>query len=87
MRLSGPGYSGAGAEKAHFGMPRHPVHDGRMPVHVERVELPGIGLRHDILTLDGRRLSVVSFATEGANSPSATKTIPDRADETIELTG
>ncbi|GAA1976363.1 cation:proton antiporter regulatory subunit [Microbacterium pumilum] len=57
-----------------------------MPVHVERVELPGIGVRHDILTVDGRRLSVVSFRDGGRELALSDEDDPDRADETIELT-
>lgn len=62
------------------------MHDGRMPVHVNRVELPGIGVRHDILTADGRRLSVVSFRDGGRELAISDEDDPDRADETIELT-
>ncbi len=57
-----------------------------MPVHVERVELPGIGVRHDILTADGRRLSVISFRDGGRELALSDEDDPDRADETIELT-
>ena len=57
-----------------------------MPVHVERVELPGIGVRHDILTADGRRLSVVSFRDGGRELALSDEDDPDRADETIGLT-
>ena len=57
-----------------------------MPVHVERVELPGIGVRHDILTVDGRRLSVVSFRDGGRELALSDEDDPDRADEVIDLT-
>ena len=57
-----------------------------MPVHVERVVLPGIGVRHDILTVDGRRLSVVSFRDGGRELALSDEYDPDRADETIALT-
>ena len=57
-----------------------------MPVHVERVVLPGIGVRHDILTADGRRLSVVSFRDGGRELAISDEDDPDRADETIALT-
>jgi TrkA domain protein len=65
---------------------RDAVHDGRMPVHVERVELPGIGVRHDLFTADGRRLSVVSFRDGGRELALSDEDDPDRADEMIELT-
>ena len=57
-----------------------------MPVHVERVVLPGIGVRHDILTADGRRLSVISFRDGGRELALSDQDDPDRADETIALT-
>jgi TrkA domain protein len=57
-----------------------------MPVHVERAELPGIGVRHDILTDEGRRLSVVSFRDGGRQLALSDEDDPDRADETIDLT-
>ncbi|GAA1996682.1 cation:proton antiporter regulatory subunit [Microbacterium ulmi] len=57
-----------------------------MPVHVERAELPGIGVRHDILTESGRRLSVVSFRDGDRELAIADEDDPDRALETIELT-
>ncbi|MEZ3160795.1 TrkA C-terminal domain-containing protein [Microbacterium sp. BWT-B31] len=57
-----------------------------MPVHVERAELPGIGVRHDILTDEGRRLSVVNMRDGGRVLAISDEDDPDRADESIELT-
>ncbi len=57
-----------------------------MPVHVERVELPGIGIRHDLFTVDGRRLSVLTHRDGGRELALSDEDDPDRADETIELT-
>lgn len=57
-----------------------------MPVHVERAELPGIGVRHDILTDEGRRLSVVNFRDGGRQLAISDEDDPDRADESIDLT-
>lgn len=57
-----------------------------MPVHVERVELPGIGVRHDIHTDEGRRLSVVNLRDGGRELALADADDPDRADESISLT-
>lgn len=57
-----------------------------MPVHVERADLPGIGVRHDILTSDGRRLSVVNLREGGRELAIADEDDPDRAVESIELT-
>ncbi len=34
-----------------------------MGVRIERVDLPGIGVRNDILTRNGRRLSVITYRT------------------------
>src|SRR6187431_3004414 len=84
---AGPGYASGPAPRHRDSDPRLlEVHDGRMPVHVERVVLPGIGVRHDILTADGRRLSVVSFRDGGRELALSDEDDPDRADETITLT-
>jgi TrkA domain protein len=61
-------------------------HDGRMPAHVERAELPGIGVRHDIVTDGGRRLSVLNLRDGGRELALADEDDPDRASETIALT-
>src|SRR6187431_2080326 len=60
-------------------------HDGRMPAHVERTELPGIGVRHDIVTDQRRRLSVLNLRDGGRELAIADEDDPDRASETIEL--
>jgi TrkA domain protein len=57
-----------------------------MPVHVERADLPGIGVRHDILTDEGSRLSVINFRDGGRELALADEDDPDRASETIVLT-
>ncbi|HAS32614.1 MULTISPECIES: cation:proton antiporter regulatory subunit [Microbacterium] len=57
-----------------------------MPVHVERAELPGIGIRHDILTDDGRRLSVVNFRDGGREIAISDEDDPDRCGDTLALT-
>ncbi|WP_431804724.1 cation:proton antiporter regulatory subunit [Microbacterium sp. bgisy203] len=57
-----------------------------MPVHVERAELPGIGVRHDVLTSEGRRVSVVNFRDGGRELALSDPDDPDRTDETVELT-
>ncbi|MFT4214840.1 MAG: TrkA C-terminal domain-containing protein [Microbacterium sp.] len=56
-----------------------------MSVHVERAELPGIGVRHDILTSGGRRLSIVNYRDGERELAIADDNDPDRAAETIEL--
>lgn len=57
-----------------------------MPVHVERTDLPGIGVRHDILTASGRRLSIVSQRDGGRELALSDVDDPDRAFDAIELT-
>ncbi|HWM15937.1 MAG TPA: potassium transporter TrkA, partial [Microbacterium sp.] len=57
-----------------------------MPAHVERAELPGIGVRHDIVTDAGRRLSVLNLRDGGRELALADQDDPDRASETIDLT-
>lgn len=57
-----------------------------MPAHVERAELPGIGVRHDIVTDGGRRLSVLNLRDGGRELALADEDDPDRASETIALT-
>ena len=57
-----------------------------MPAHVERADLPGIGVRHDILTHEGRRLSVINFRDGGRELALADEDDPDSASETIVLT-
>ncbi|HVL61474.1 MAG TPA: TrkA C-terminal domain-containing protein [Microbacterium sp.] len=56
-----------------------------MPAHVERTELPGIGVRHDIVTDQRRRLSVLNLRDGGRELAIADEDDPDRASETIEL--
>ena len=57
-----------------------------MPVHVERAELPGIGVRHDIETAAGRRLSVITFRDGGRELAIADEDDPDRTAQTVALT-
>ena len=57
-----------------------------MPVHVERVDLPGIGTRHDVLTAGGRRLSVISLRDGGREIAFADEDDPDRCVGAIPLT-
>ncbi|GAA3200103.1 cation:proton antiporter regulatory subunit [Microbacterium terregens] len=56
-----------------------------MPAHVERAELPGIGVRHDIVTEEGRRLSVLNLRDGGRQLALSDEDDPDRAGETITL--
>lgn len=56
-----------------------------MTVHVERAELPGIGVRHDLLTEQGRRLSVISFREGGREIAVGDDSDPDKVIATVEL--
>ena len=55
-----------------------------MPVNVERTELPGIGIRHDVETAAGRRLSIVTDG--GRELAVADPHDPDRAELSLEIT-
>jgi TrkA domain protein len=57
-----------------------------MPAHVERTVLPGIGIRLDINTEAGRRLSVINFRDGSREIAIADQDDPDRAEETLALT-
>jgi len=57
-----------------------------MPAHVERAELPGIGVRHDINTEAGRRVSVINFRDGRRELAIADEDDPDSAEETVSLT-
>ncbi|MBW9109426.1 cation:proton antiporter regulatory subunit [Microbacterium trichothecenolyticum] len=57
-----------------------------MSVHVERAELAGIGVRHDLETSAGRRLSVITFRDGGRELAVADVRDPDRAAQTLALT-
>lgn len=57
-----------------------------MPVNVERTELPGIGIRHDVRTAAGRRLSVITFRDGGRELAVADPHDPDRAEVAVEIT-
>ncbi|MEQ1734931.1 MAG: TrkA C-terminal domain-containing protein [Rhodoglobus sp.] len=64
-----------------------------MPVRIERVDLPGLGTRNDVITKGGRRVSVVSLrdgerelALFDADDPdSSTDSIPLTDDEAAAL--
>ncbi len=57
-----------------------------MAVHVERADLPGIGVRHDIETDEGRRVSVITLREGGREISLSDKDDPDRAGERMNLT-
>ncbi|WP_210508535.1 cation:proton antiporter regulatory subunit [Naasia sp. SYSU D00057] len=57
-----------------------------MSVRIERVELPGIGTRHDVLTDSGRRVGVVSYRTGERDLALFDIDDPDAASDTVTLT-
>lgn len=54
---------------------------------VEETRLPGIGLRHDLVTAAGRRIAVVSQRTGARSIVLYDRDDPDAAAATVELTG
>ncbi len=57
-----------------------------MGVRVERVDLPGIGVRHDVLTESGRRISVVSHRSGERDLALFDLDDPDSSSVSIPLT-
>jgi TrkA domain protein len=55
-------------------------------VRIEKVDLPGIGVRHDLLTESGRRLSVVSHRDGDRDVALFSEDDPDSSSESIPLT-
>jgi TrkA domain protein len=58
----------------------------RVRVRVEQVELPGIGVRHDLLTEGGRRIGVVSHRSGKRDLVVFDPDDPDACTEQIALT-
>lgn len=57
-----------------------------MRVRVEQVELPGIGMRHDLVTEGGRRIGVVSHRTGQRDLVVFDRADPDACTEQVVLT-
>lgn len=57
-----------------------------MSVRVEKVDLPGIGTRHDVVTADGRRIGVVSHRTGERELALFDRNDPDASSDSVELT-
>ncbi len=55
-------------------------------MEVEETRLPGIGLRHDLVTASGRRIGVVSQSTGARHVVLYDEVDPDAAAATVELT-
>lgn len=56
-----------------------------MSVRIEKVELPGIGTRHDVITEAGRRIGVVSHRSGKRELAVFDVDDPDAATDSIEL--
>lgn len=57
-----------------------------MGVRIEKVDLPGIGTRHDLLTASGRRLSVITERDGNHSLAFLDRDDPDSTSDSIELT-
>ena len=57
-----------------------------MGARVQRVDLPGIGMRHDLLTAGGRRISVVSHRSGERDLAIFDRDDPDSSSDSIALT-
>ncbi len=57
-----------------------------MGVRIEKVELPGIGVRHDLVTESGRRVSVVSYRDGARDLALFDVADPDSCRDSIPLT-
>lgn len=57
-----------------------------MGVRIERVDLPGIGVRNDILTAGGRRISVITYRSGERDIALFDSDDPDACTESIALT-
>ncbi len=56
-----------------------------MVARVERTDLPGIGIRHDVLSGSGRRISVITYRDGGHEVAISDAADPDRAAATVRL--
>ncbi|WP_349902864.1 cation:proton antiporter regulatory subunit [Parafrigoribacterium humi] len=57
-----------------------------MGARVQRVDLPGIGMRHDLLTSGGRKISVVSHRSGERDLAIFDQDDPDSSSDSIALT-
>jgi TrkA domain protein len=57
-----------------------------MAVRIDKVDLPGIGTRHDLMTSSGRRIGVVSERTGEREIVFFDADDPDAANDTVSLT-
>lgn len=57
-----------------------------MGIRIEKIDLPGIGMRHDLVTESGRRLSVVSYRDGERNLGIFDVDDPDACRDSIPIT-
>jgi len=57
-----------------------------MSARIEKIDLPGIGTRHDLLTESGRRIGVLSHRSGERQIAIFDAADPDAATETVDLT-
>ncbi|KQX07551.1 MULTISPECIES: cation:proton antiporter regulatory subunit [unclassified Leifsonia] len=57
-----------------------------MGIRIEKIDLPGIGMRHDLVTESGRRLSVVSYRDGERNLGIFDIDDPDACRDSIPIT-
>ena len=57
-----------------------------MSVRVEKIDLPGIGTRHDVITSKGRRIGIVSHRNGERELALFDRYDPDASSDSIELT-
>ncbi|MFC0678264.1 cation:proton antiporter regulatory subunit [Lysobacter korlensis] len=57
-----------------------------MGVRIEKVDLPGIGVRHDVVTAEGRRVAVVSHRNGARDIALFDPDDPDASTESVPLT-
>jgi TrkA domain protein len=55
-------------------------------VRIEKVDLPGIGVRHDVVTAEGRRVAVVSHRNGARDIALFDPDDPDASTESVPLT-
>jgi TrkA domain protein len=58
-----------------------------MGVRIEKIDLPGIGVRHDVVTSNGRHIGVVSYRSGERELAVYDKADPDACMSSVPLTG
>lgn len=58
-----------------------------MGVRIEKIDLPGIGVRHDVVTRDGHHIGVLNYRDGGREVALYDPSDPDAILASVELTG